>query len=111
MMNTIRTAGPTALPTLLVTGPLYPLDLPTAAASGLDLHLSVRATLGRVSPAGGTHGFAVDRVRAVVFEHLEGRALGFLGEPLVNVFRLSQAMDRQDGEPPEKPLGKRTLLG
>ena len=44
-------------------------------------------------------GVAVERIRSVVESHIEGRELGFLGEPRVNVLQLNLALDRQFGRP------------
>ncbi|CAN5400367.1 K(+)-transporting ATPase subunit C [soil metagenome] len=71
-----------------------PADAITASGSGLDPQISPAYAALQVKRVAAANGLSVDAVKAMVDDATQGRALGFLGEPTVNVLQLNLAVDK-----------------
>lgn len=94
-VKTVAAARIAALQAGGAKGTRIPVDLVTASGSGLDPHISPAAAEFQVSRIAISRRMTEDAVRELVRQHTEGRQLGVLGEPRVNVLRLNRALDQQ----------------
>ncbi len=95
-VSRLKTENPDALAEI-------PAELVTTSGSGLDPHLSPAAVRWQIPRIARARQVAPDRIERLVADQIEGRDLGFLGEPRVNVLLLNLALDRLLGKPVAPP--------
>jgi K+-transporting ATPase ATPase C chain len=78
-------------------GQRVPIDAVTTSGSGLDPDISVANARLQAARVARARSLDLNVVQALIEEHADGRSLGFLGEPGVNVLELNLALDGARG--------------
>lgn len=88
-----RTNGAIAVYQKQNPGKPVPIDLVTTSASGIDPDVSPAAALYQVATVATARHLDEEAVRKLVLDHIQGRQLGVLGEPRVNILKLNLDLD------------------
>jgi K+-transporting ATPase ATPase C chain len=75
--------------------PQVPADAVTASGSGLDPNISPAYADIQVARVAKARHVSADQIRAVLARYVSGRALGFFGDPTVNVLQLNLELDHK----------------